>query len=161
MITDQSTISEAKSEMRLNLKKGGKCPCCTQDYKMYQRTITSSMALGLILLYKKSLTGPLYIHIEDYFKSLDVPASVRGDVPKMRFWDLIRPDGKDKEDGNPNSGYYKITELGKAFVEMKIDMPKHANIYNNRFFGFDKDTGTVNIKDCLKNKFNYNELLGI
>ncbi len=151
--------------MRLNLKKGGKCFCCSQDYRMYQRTITSSMAAGLILIYKffkdYNPQGSTFLHIEEYFKELDVPASIRGDLPKLRFWDLIRPDGKDKEDGNPNTGYYKITELGRAFVEGKIDMPKHANIYNNRLFGFDKDTGTVNIKDCLKNKFNYNELLGI
>ena len=158
MITDQSTIAEAKAEMRLNLKKGGKCPCCTQNYKQYSRPLTSSMMYALVLMYNRDKDFPgQYFHVEEYLKNMDwIPSSVRGDFPKMRFWDLIRPKEGEKEDGNPNTGYYKITELGKTFVEGNIELPSNVNIYNNRFFGFDKESKNVNIHDCIKNKFSYN-----
>jgi hypothetical protein len=118
------------------------------------------MAYGLILLYRrdKELMGGQYIHIENYFKSIpNLPASVRGDLAKLRFWGFLTQKKGDKEDGNPNNGFYRITDTGKSFVENKMVTYSHVNIYNNKVLG--TSTKTITIKAALKNKFNYDEIV--
>lgn len=165
MITDTKiTIEEARNAMRPLLTKGTICPCCNQNVRQYSRTITSSMAYGLILLYHESNRianhSHYFIHIETFFKSINgLRSSVRGDIPKLRFWNLIRPEGQEAEDGNPSNGMYKITELGNNFIRGLVKVPKHVKIYNNHFFGYDPSTGEVSIEQCLKNTFNYRKLM--
>lgn len=165
MITDtEITIEQARNKMRPLLKKGTVCLCCGGNVKMYSRTITSAMAYGLIILYNESnrIVNHSYylIHIENFFKSIPgLPASIRADVPKLRFWNLIQPEGQEGEDGNPSNGMYKITELGKSFIEGLVTVPRHVKIYNNKFYGYEQSTGTISIKEALKNKFDYKKLM--
>ena len=163
MITEKSTVREAKDYLLREMNKGAKCPCCNQMVKFYNRPLTSAMAYGLILLYKapaekKDPYG--YVHIEDYFKDLNVPSSIRGDVPKLRFWGLIAPEGSEKEsDKNPNNGLYKVTDLGRLFVEGNVSVPSHVKLYNNRFFGHPDGSKHITIIQALKNKFNYEKII--
>lgn len=153
------TIEEARTYLNEHINEGIKCPCCNQHAKIYTRALTSAMAYGLILLYKAVGPGKEYIHIEDYFKKLDIPSSIRGDFPKLRFWGLIQPLAAKKEDGNPNSGMYKITTDGILFVQNLLRMPAAARIYNNELLGFGGEGKVIDIRQALKNKFNYEELM--
>ena len=149
------TLSEAKEYLKDNYKDGCICPTCNQFVKLYKRALTSSMAYGLILLYKSNKTD--YFHIENYLKEQDCPSSIRGDISKLCHFGLLqRQEGK-KEDGNPSSGHYKLTDKARAFVMGKITVPKHVNIYNKIVYGYSENH--TNIKGALKKKFNYNELL--
>ena len=163
MTIDDLTIKQAKDMMRPKLEDGVTCPCCGQNAQMYNRPLTSAMAYALILMYNApmdNLTEEGYIHIENYFKSIkDLPSSIRGDVPKLRFWGLIKPWEGNTEDGNPNNGFYKITQLGKYFIELKVNVPPVARLYNNKFYGYKKDLQDISIVDALKKKFNYKELM--
>jgi len=161
------TIKQEQERMRPLLLKGTKCACCQQHVQMYERPITSAMAIGLIKLYNApadSKTDGGYIHIENYFKELkDLPSSVRGDIPKLRFWGLIQPWGGNTEegDGNPNSGLYRITELGKRFVELKDKVHPVVRLYNNKFYGYKEGVDHISISKALGKKFNYRELMGL
>ena len=100
--------------------------------------------------------------MENYFKDiLDLPSSIRGDCPKLRFWGLIEPvsEAALPEDGNPNNGYYRITDLGRKFAEGKVLLQSKVKIYNNKFYGFSGPE--IDVWKALKNKFNYNLLMGI
>lgn len=160
---DDLTIKEARDAMRPKLMEGMKCLCCGQHTQMYKRTLTSSMAYGLIEVYKAHkgiMSAAPYIHMESYFKALSgVPASIRGDLPKLRFWGFIEPRSAFMDDGNPNDGYYKITEFGKLFVEGKLLAPKYVKIYNNQLYGNHDDVEEINIVQALKNKFDYHKLI--
>lgn len=157
---DQITIKEARDKMRPNLRIGCVCPACGQTVKMYARPLTSSMAYALILLFNNQPPFPHYVHLEDLFKPMDIPSSIRADVPKLRFWNLIEPEAKCKaEDGNPNNGMYRITDLGRAFVENRIQVVSHVNLYNNRMFGYPEHSKQIGIIEALKNKFNYSEII--
>ena len=151
------TIAQAKYVLKNKLREGFTCPCCDQFAKMYSRPISSSMAAGLCIIYNESKDE--YIHIETLFKGKDVPSSLRGDIPKLRFWNLIMPKEGATEDGNPNSGYYKITLLGQHFVENRIKVPSHVDIYNNTFYGYSPKAKDIGIVEALKEKFNYNEIV--
>jgi len=157
ILPDNTTLREAKTKLRENLMKGDTCPCCNQPAKMYIRGITSSMAYGLILMAQHSED---YIHIEDFFKgAVGVPSSIRGDIPKLRFWGLIEPKIEPADDGNPNDGSYRVTDLGRNFVNKKINVMDKVKLYNNKFFGFADNAKMISISDAMKNKFNYEEVV--
>lgn len=55
------------------------------------------------------------------------------------------------------SGFWIPTQLGIDFVRNKIRVKAKANIYNNKFYGFEGDD--ISIIDALKDKFNYEQLM--
>lgn len=152
-LTEFRSLRQAKHE--INAAKGSVCPCCGQYVKVYRRKITSAMAYGLIVLYKQRKQQ--WTHIETFFKNEDVPASIRGDFPKLRFWDLIEKRRGDTDDGNPNNGYYRLTEYGVAFVQGKELAAKYVTIQNNQLLNVGDEL--VDIKHCLDERFNYKELM--
>lgn len=157
-----TTIAEAKEQLRQVADKGFRCPCCNRFAKVYTRKITSAMAIGLIKMYRATVTVPAaqWIHLEDFFKSFpDLPSSIRGDVPKLRFWGFIEPRGEETEDGNPNSGFYRITSAGMKFVELGGTIHSHVRIYDNRFLGVSSKAKQINICEALTAKFNYVALM--
>lgn len=156
------TLGEVRKILREKIDAGLACPCCTQHVQRYSRPITSAMAAGLILLvnYENKVynTEPIvwrseskWTHIEDFFKNIpNLPASIRGDFSKLRFWDLIEP--------NPeNEGYYRSTFSGQSFVKYGDNVQSNVLIFNNKSYGFRGEF--VNIKHCLKNKFDYDKLM--
>ena len=161
--TDQITIAQARDIMRPKLEKGTVCLCCGQQTRQYKRIITSAMCQGLIYIYTdgaEHMTPDGYIHLENFFKDLiGVPSSIRGDLPKCRFWGLLEPRGATREDDNPCDGYYKLTQKGKQFVEGKILVRKAVKLYNNKFYGFHGPE--IDIFGAIKNKFNYSRLMGL
>lgn len=156
------TIAKAKEILRPKLKEGFICPCCNQPAKLYRRPLTSSMAYAIILMYHRT-NNKLWmewIHVEDMLKALNIPSSVRGDFPKLRFWGLIEAKSGEREDSNPNNGYYKITEAGRLFLENKATVDSHVWLYNNKAFEVnDKTIKQITIVQALKNKFNYENLM--
>lgn len=149
-------IQDLRDEVVKKAKSGGCiCPVCDQTVKVYKRKLTSSMAIALIEIYKYNKKE--YMHVESLLKKLDLPASIRGDFPKLRFWGLIKPQRWDREDGSNRNGYYKITDRGIYFVEGKSNEPSHVSIFNNKLVGL--SGSYVKINDCLiNNKFNYKEI---
>lgn len=158
-LTENNTIREAKIHLNQHLDHGVVCPACEQLCKRYSRKLTSSMAYGLLIIY--SLTNNRenqWIHIEDEFKKLtDIPSSIRGDLPKLRYWNLLEKQEYTKDDGNPNSGFYRITKAGEDFINGLTSVRKYAKIYNNQFYGF--EGGFIKIQEALGAKFYYEELM--
>lgn len=153
------TLDDAKKYLRNNFEDGCKCPACGQMVKLYKRKITSSMAYGLIILSKKTSVGE-YIHLLNFFKNIDyVPAGIVGDLPKLRWWGLIKESDEPKEDGNPNNGYYSLTSNGKLFVDDMISVSKYVYLYNNKVQS--RSDEQVKIKEALKDKFDYSEIMGL
>lgn len=146
-LVPETTLQEAKKFLRDNWKDGCTCLACGQHVQLYSRPITSSMAYGLILLYKAPRQ---FIHIEEFLKTKDIPASIRGDFSKLRYWDLIEP-------SENYEGHYKITDTGILFVRLAICVRSHVLLYNNKSYGLAGER--VNIKYCLKKKFDYNKLM--
>jgi hypothetical protein len=149
------TIQEGKEYLRENFDKGVSCPCCGQFVKLYKRKLTSSMAYGLILMSKTN--G--WVHLENYFKGLNIPSSIRGDMSKLVYWQLLQKQIGKREDGSNRTGMYKITDKGKMFVNGQIEVNSHVLLFNNKLQGFSNEL--INIKKSLGNKFNYNELMNL
>ena len=151
-----TTLEEAKQFLRDNWEDGVGCPCCKQFVKKYKRKITSAMAYGLIKLVRyNGTTEP--IHIENFFKGMDVPSSIRGDISKLKYWGFITPVKCKRDDGCSRNGYYFLTEKGQMFVRGGYTVPKYIYLFNNKPYGFSDEM--VDVKIALGNKFNYKELM--
>ncbi len=142
------------------LKKGVVCPVCGRFSKVYARKLNSSMAWTLLLMYdfyRKEGNLRKWLKVESYLKSLpDVPTSLRGDFPKLRYWGLIVQ--KEGEVEGVKTGLYKITEKGIAFCEGRIKVSKVAFVLNKVLKGFSDEQ--VSISECLGDRFDYKELIG-
>lgn len=157
---ERDVIKELKENLFANYHEGDHCPICGHYVKLYKRKLTSSMAHGLVLIYRYFMfhPGEEWVHIENLFKNISGIPSVFHDTAVLRHWGLLEKKEGERDDGNPDVGYYRITEKGKQFVNNEITVSKYVLLYNNEVKGFDDET-QISIKNAFGNKFNYNELM--
>lgn len=155
------TVTEAKAFLRANYEKGTECPCCGQMVKLYGRTITSSMAYGLILVnrYFEQNPAEMWVHVANFLTDLKIPSAVKntGDFAKLRHWGLIEGAQVKRDDGSKRNGYYRITEKGKRFVKRMASVPSKVFIFDDKVLGIGHKPMTID--DALGKKFNYDDLM--
>lgn len=157
---DSETAKKMQDTFRRELRAGTNCPCCGQFAKIYKRKFNSGMARSIISFYKKSLWKQGWIHVlkEMDFGKRKGKFYVNGDYGNLTAWELIEAKKEVAEDGNPSSGYYRITDVGKQFACGQIQIPKYTYHYNGEVL----DRGSeevVTIYQALGDKFNYQELM--
>jgi hypothetical protein len=148
------TLDEAKPILREHAKNGGDdCPLCAQFVKVYKRKVHATMAVALILLYKRFGT--------EWGLLKEVLDRTRyADSAKLRYWGLLMEDQTlVREDGSKRTGWWRVTEAGAAWVRRETTIPKYALVYNTRALGYEGEQ--VSIVDCLGDKFDYNELMSM
>lgn len=151
------SLRQAREKYFSNLREGATCPCCDRYGKIYKRKLNSSMARSLIAFYVRDRAQPRkWVHALRLLQPL-LPGS--GDYAKLSKWDLLEEKYGDKDDGNPDNGYYRITGKGRQFVEGKIGLPKHIYIYNDQKVQVDGVDELTNIRKALGDAFNYDELM--
>lgn len=159
------TLEEAKRWLRLRVRKPGAfCPCCQRFAKVYKRSIHHTMAVVLILMARRQPRGEFF-HVPRYLAGLDLAPSFQavathgGDYAKLRNWGLIEAQPGERGDGSTRTGFWRVTDLGFDFVHDRVRVWKHSIEYDNRLMGLDDEAGEVSIRDCLGDRFNYDELM--
>ena len=139
------------------------CPTCKRLYRSYWRPITTTMARCFIIFVNYSLkkgkdtngNWPI-IHLPTMLNELPVNISITGDFAKFRFQNLIEQCPGRLNDGNPEPGEYKLTDLGWQFFLNKTTIKSHMEVIKNkvnRIGGKD-----INIIQALQQiSFNYLE----
>jgi hypothetical protein len=160
------TLEDAKRWLRARFSKGATCPCCHQFTKLYKRNFNKSMAYVLLLISCYFRGDPVeeWLHVPSYIAEMvsDHPrraAAVRGDWAKLKLWGLIEEKPGEREDGSPRVGYWKLTPLGKQFVNRQVKVPSHVYIYNGAPLPKVVDT-LITIDDALGTEFSYEEIMG-
>ena len=150
-----TTLDEAKMFILINREKGIKCPCCNQFVKLYKRKLNSGMAITLIRMYNHNKFG--WISVKDFLRRYSLKNN--HDWTLLRHWTLIEEKPENPEHGGKTNGVWRLTDLGRRFVERKINVMERLLIYNNTFMGFE---GTrININYALGDKFDYDELMKV
>lgn len=144
-----TTLDEARAWLRANIDDGVRCPCCTQFAKVYRRTIHSTMARDLCVMYRAEGDG--WFHIRNVGYSA-------GDFAKLAYWGLVEESTEPRDDTGGRAGYWRVTPKGAAFVAGRLRVPKRAHIYNGRCLGFD-DSKMVGVRDALGKRFDFEELM--
>jgi hypothetical protein len=103
---------------------------------------------------------PEWLHVPSYLSRVYGGVGVRGgDWAKLRLWGLLDPKEDElRSDGSQRNGLWRITPHGKLFVLNTLKVPKYIYLYDNQING--TEGPQIGIKDALKTKFNYDQLMG-
>jgi hypothetical protein len=148
---DGMSLVEAKEWLRARAERGARCPCCTQNAKIYKRPINSGIARALITMYRTSGTDWLY-----------KPSVLKGqgaaarDESIARYWGLIEEELTVRPDGG-RSGWWRVTPKGEDWILERLLIQRRAWIYDGRLLKFDGPM--VGIRTALGTKFNLNDLM--
>lgn len=156
------TLNEARQELNRGLDKGVRCQCCGQFAKIYRRKLNSGMARWLIALYQASIAKPEqpFFHVNSLMKIVAAQSQNitygSSDFGKLRHWEMIE-EKPNADVTKKQSGYWKITDDGKAFVRRQRKVQKYVLLYNNNCVGFDGPD--ISIIDSLGSHFSYSDLM--
>lgn len=162
-----TTVAETQNWIADNIEEGCECPCCSQFIKRYERKFNKSMAYALVAMYKLQGESNEFIRVNDEFTNRNINYG-NTEFSKLRCWGFAEQlSRKDKEledsdldirDGR-TSGYWRLTEVGKLFAQNKCTAKKYAIIQNKKVIALAGDD--IYIRDAFKEKFNYDELMGM
>jgi hypothetical protein len=154
-----NTLADARGYVLAKRDEGVVCPCCNQFAKCYRRKLNSSMVRGLIYVYhlykRLAWSAGVWLHLPQFFASHRICTSNDGSL--LRHWGLIEPRPGVRLDGSKRVGYYRITTLGRAFVEKKATVPKFAVLYSQELL--DMEGPSITVDDALASRFSYEELM--
>lgn len=149
---DTALLGEAREWLRDEAQTGpgASCPCCTQHTKVYRRSLNAAMTFGLIRAYRQ--VGLQVFHMPTVLNH------IAGDHAKLRYWGLIEEQPVRRDDGG-RAGWWKVTDLGEAFVRGTVKVFKYALIFDGRLLRLDDTGGYVTVVEALGEKFDWAELM--
>lgn len=158
----EKSVPEARAEVfsDINFKTGCKCPVCDRHVQIRKYTINEAQCLLMMhldRLHREEFNYKKYFHVE---KHIGVPLKVGGDWAKLRHWGLVEECLKAEADNKPRSGYWRLTEVGKLFVQNRISVPKYITLYNAEFRGYKDKLDTISIVDVFDKRktFDFQEV---
>ncbi len=149
LFPDGMPLADAREILRSLVDDGHRCPCCTQFAKVYRRKLHATMARDLIRVYRTQ--GHRWFHLPT------VHGKHPGDFAKLAHWGLIEEEPLRHPTDGSRAGWWRVTFPGATFVNGWSRVPKYARIYDGRCLNLTGDP--VGIRDCLGDRFNYDELM--
>lgn len=148
-------LGQAQDWLRGQLDEGAVCPCCTQFARVYKRALSSAGARTVILLWRHH--GLQFGNVPDLLKTYAPDIAHQGGYTVLgAHWGLIEEAPERREDGG-RAGWWRCTELGRAWIQGETTIPHKARLYNGRCLGLTGDPRTVH--QALGTKFNLKTLM--
>ena len=143
-------------EIQVGCERGITCSHCGQYAKMYRRKLGVGIAKFLILLHRISAAGE---HGRFYTTRNLYPRDNKAasDGVMARFWGLIEVANSTNSAGAP-AGAYRLTDLGRQFVNGVYYAPRYVRVYNNEALGAPEGP-VIGVIESLGTKFNYLDLM--
>jgi len=152
----QDTVHYARQYVaeQASKPKGCVCPCCNQNAKVYRRSLNSTMARGLIWLYQLDPEGKMWTDVPKQGPKWLV--SKGGTFALLAHWGLIET-AENFDKSKRTSGMWRITPLGRQFVERRVQLPSHVYLYAGKVQHF--DLRKIYIDAALGTRFNYDQMM--
>lgn len=146
------SLEQAKEEFfqELNTGKRIECPCCTRTAAIGRRTIDRAMARTLRHIHRRNEEGDEWVNT-----SHELSHGLSSTAALLRHWGLAVSKGPVSKGRNKDSGFWKITDLGRAFVEGVATIPRSIRTWKGQLVGnpFGEPT---NMDETLARKFRQN-----
>jgi hypothetical protein len=161
---DPRTLEQAITDVEASKDAGTTCPCCGLYVRRYRRALGASQAAWLCWLVRAWEQDPRWYEANEC-RSVN-GFVVGGDYAKVVYWGLA--ECKPAEEGEPerarNSGPWRPTEKGIAFVRSETNVWSHVYIFDgqiDRAMGREGFAGNLLlIRDVLGTRFDYDALMG-
>jgi hypothetical protein len=125
---------------------GRRCWMCGRRVHADGRKLDSIMARHLVRLYKRDRVRP--DEFVDYRRLME--RGRVGECASLRYWGLAEPDAL-------RPGWWRITELGRAFVRGEVTVPRKVWVYMRTVRHRSKNQTTI--REALGDKFDLDEML--
>ena len=133
--------------------EGSNCPTCKRYAKIYRRKLNSTMARGLIWLWREGgYEQRLYVN----FSKMPPFLLKSNQLASNRWWGLVERAPND-DPAIKHSGMWRLTILGRNFVKGFCTVRSHIWHYNSEVLSLDGDL--INIQEALGKHFNYSEMM--
>ena len=155
-----ATLDDARAHVREFMRTGVRCPCCGQYCRIYKRKMHATMALALVMIYHWFRQNPNagWLHVPAFLVKVKRDSTIAGgDAAKLRFWGVIERAPGERDDGSDRIGRYRITEIGRQFVEGKIAIPRYVFLYNQSLLRVSEEMTTI--REALGDRFSYEALM--
>jgi hypothetical protein len=130
---------------------GADCPCCGRLVRLTTISLRTGKALTLIRMYAHHRrTRKIWIHMIRDINNFGLSSR---DYGSLEHWGLCEPKSGGKEDGNPDSGFWKLTRRGEDFVLGRITLPLRVVVYRERLICVSREQ--TDIRKALGTGFNY------
>lgn len=134
---------------------GVNCPCCDGLAKVYPRTFNKTMARILVQMYLWDHDEPSrFRHVKEEWPYKF--GTFNPEYARMVDLGLIEEPDEARDDGNPNTGYHRITHKGIRFVRGEVTIARRVFCYKGNVI--EEDEGRITISDAMKRPFHYREL---
>jgi len=146
---EDMSVAELRRMVRAGrvTKSGVVCHGCERLAKDWGRTIHKTKAKALLDYYRWDRRHPgEYMHVKE---------SASHEASELKFWGVLEEERKVRDDGG-RAGYWRITDLGRRYVEGEITLPKYAVIYKHTVLRMDGPDLTF--AQCLQVPFDLQEL---
>lgn len=133
---------------------GDRCPCCDRWGRIYKRNINETMARSLLWL-RDAPRENGWVNVPVHAPRWLVRSN---QLPTLRWWDLVeRAASEDKN--KKHSGLWRPTDLGCAFANGEISVPKTVYTYNGEREKYGDEM--LRISECFGTHFSYAEVMEV
>lgn len=134
MITDNVTLeadlplSMLRRTVLNALERGDRitCPCCDKSVAYDRKTLNSGLCKSLKFLYD---------HVGWACPSRELSHTLASAASLLRHWGLAESKVPVSKSRGKDSGLWKITHLGRQFVDGVITLPRSIRTYNGKLLG--------------------------
>jgi len=158
-LDDDYFLGEAREWLWERWEAGVKCPCCNRWAKVYRRALPAACARVMIALFQyKGWEGREYVHLPtELLDHMTGTAAHGGSGTEGRHWGLMEQAPGLRPDGSNRMGYWRLTALGRDFVNGNACVPKYAVIYGGECLRLEGREWWI--FDALGRHFNYQDLM--
>jgi hypothetical protein len=131
----------------------GVCPTCGRFFKVYVHVLHRQTAANLIAFHSRSRGGWLSV---EAMRDLTID---RAFPSTLVHWGLVEQHALPTGSHKRTSGQWRLTALGRAFVECRVAIPKEVYTYDGQRRG--ASDARVTIRDAVEKggRFDYRELM--
>jgi len=144
------TVVDAQEMLRDNMEDGLDCPCCGRIVRITSIPLGAGKAVTLVrmMVWHDQHKDKEWIHPIRDVNNWGLPSR---DYGSCEYWGFVEKKGERKEDGNPDSGFWKLTPRGRAFASGLLRCPYRAFVWHEKLIAFSVE-GT-DVLESLGKKF--------
>jgi hypothetical protein len=152
------TLRDAQEQVRKHMDTGSVCPCCQQQVRRYQFSLSEKNVYFLIMLrrYLAEFSKD-WMHIDRLAEYAKEPIKGGTSFSILAWWGLIE-EMTNEDTTKKTSGFWRPTQLGMDWLDGKAVIPKYVYSYNQTITTEPSDP-LISVSGISWKRFQYDVLM--
>lgn len=147
--TPDTALREVIDWLFDHARAGTSCPACTRRVKIDAYRIEKGW---IDVLAQVDADPDEWVHLQKYRTASRKEAM-------LRHWGLLeREEGHHRDDGNPRTGYYRITDRGRRFLRGQLQVPRRI-LTGLGVTRYEHADDLIDVHEAYGHRFHYDEFM--